>query len=147
MWWCEIGFLFLVNLSWNSPAMPGELGNWALKAAIVSYHPAQQKCTYTQAASYIGIRLRTSVYRKCALRQKILILYSQKCHRTKFLSSRKWTNQPLFWPCEGDNASYLKTVLCQATLDDPYIGLTPWPLLRVIRGHMRSNAFFAYNFW
>ena len=24
----------------------------------------------------------------------------------------------------GDNASYLKIVLCEATLDDPYIGLT-----------------------
>ena len=53
----------------------------------------------------------------------------------------------LFRKYEGDNASYLKIVLCQAILDDPYIGLTPWPLLRVIRGHMRSGEFFAYNFW
>ena len=54
----------------------------------------------------------------------------------------------LFRKWEVDHTENLKTVSCQATLDDPYIGLTPWPLLRVIRGHMRSNAFFfAYNFW
>ena len=53
----------------------------------------------------------------------------------------------LFRKYEGDHASYLKTVLCQATLDHSYIGLTPWSLLRVIRGHMRSNTFFASNVW
>ena len=53
----------------------------------------------TQAVSLpLGIRLRISVYHKWTLRLKIIILYSQKCHRTKFLSSKKWRNWPLFWP-------------------------------------------------
>ena len=43
----------------------------------------------TQAVSLINIRLPITVYRKWALRLKILILYSQKFHRTKFLSFRK----------------------------------------------------------
>ena len=48
----------------------------------------------------------------------------------------------------GENhAIYLKIVSYQATLDDLYIGLTPLSLVRVVRGHVRSNVCFAYNFW
>ena len=47
---------------------------------------------------------------------------------------------------EMDPANYLKIVLTQATLNESYTGLTQWPLLRVIRGHMRSYAFFAPKF-
>ena len=53
----------------------------------------------------------------------------------------------LFWKYERDHANYLKIVLSQTIFDDPYVGLTQLPLIRVIRGHLRSNAFFAYNFW
>ena len=74
--------------------MPGGLGNWALKATIVPSSTAEMHIT--QAVSYVGIRLQIIVYRKWVLRLKIHILYSQKCHRTKFLSSRKWRNWPLF---------------------------------------------------
>ena len=64
----------------------------------LSYHVEQQKCTWHKpTALYIGLQI--SVYRKWALRLKILILYSQEFHRTKFISSRKWRNRPLFWPC------------------------------------------------
>ena len=41
----------------------------------------------TQVVSLINIRLGITVCRKWALRLKILILYSQKFHTTKFLSS------------------------------------------------------------
>ena len=65
----------------------------------LSYYPAQQKCTLHKLSAIAScrIRLRISVYRKWALRLKILILYNQKRHRTKFLNSRKWINPPLFW--------------------------------------------------
>ena len=47
--------------------------------------------------------------------------------------------------CDGN--IYLKMFFNWANLDDPYAILTKWPLLRFIRGHMRSNSFFASNFW
>ena len=53
----------------------------------------------TLAAGFIKIRLRISVYHKWTIRLKILILYSQKFHRTKFLISTKRRNRPLFRLC------------------------------------------------
>ena len=74
--------------------------------------------------------------------------------------------RPIFWPdhhyrARGkcSNASYSEstgeTLLVISKLScvrlfsmtHIYVALTPWPLLRVIRGHMRSNAFFVYNIW
>ena len=51
----------------------------------------------------------------------------------------------LFRKHEEDHANHLKIVSCQATLNDPYIGLTPW-LLRVIRGHKRSIGVLPITF-
>ena len=85
-------------------AMPGELGHGVLKATMVESSTAEMHIT--QSVSYIGIRLRISVHGKWALRLKILILYSQKCHRTKFLSSRKWRNWPVFWPSSRATGGY-----------------------------------------
>ena len=43
---------------------------------------------------------------------------------------------------EWERAIYFKTFLHWATLDEPYAVLTRWPLLHVMRGHMRSHSFF-----
>ena len=53
----------------------------------------------------------------------------------------------LFWKHERDHANYLKIVLSETIFDDPYVGLTQLLLIRVIRGHLTSNVFYAFNFW
>ena len=60
----------------------------------------------------------------------------------------QWENvqKLLFRKYEGDHVNYLKIVSCQATLAESRIGLIPWPLLRVIRGHTMSNAFLSITF-
>ena len=52
----------------------------------------------------------------------------------------------LFRRYEMEYANYLKTVSCQVTMNDTYEGLTHWPLLRVIPGHMLSNAVLPLTF-
>ena len=90
-------------------AMPGGLLNWPLKATNVPSNTAEMHIT--QAVSYIGIRLQISVYHKWALRlKKKIILYSQKCHRTKFLSSREWRNRSLFQPWYSFLSPYITYV-------------------------------------
>ena len=76
-------------------AMPW-LGNWALKATIIPCSRAEMHIT--QAVSFVNSKLQITVYCKMAFKPKISIPYSQKFHRTKFSSSRRWRNQPLFWP-------------------------------------------------
>ena len=92
-------------------AMPG-LRNWTFKATIVPCSTAEMHIT--QVVSFINIRLQISVYRKWASRLKILILYSQIFYRTKFLSSRKRRNLPLFWPCldVAHTRTYIKETRC-----------------------------------
>ena len=58
----------------------------------------------------------------------------------------KSSNAFLFWKYDRDHANYLKIVLSQTNFDDPYVGLTQLPLILVIRGHLRSNAFFPLTF-
>ena len=83
---------------------PSWLGNWVLKATIIPCSTAE--IHIRQAGSFINIGLQISVYCKWALGLKILILCSQKFHGTKFLSSRKWRNRPLFWPCAGEHVLF-----------------------------------------
>ena len=53
----------------------------------------------------------------------------------------------VFFPkVRGDHANYLMIVSCLASLAEPCTGLTPWPLLRVIRGHTMSSAFLPITF-
>ena len=48
----------------------------------------------------------------------------------------------LFRKHRCERAIYLKIFLHWAPPDDPYAVLTQWPILQVIRGHMRSHSFF-----
>ena len=52
----------------------------------------------------------------------------------------------LFWKYWRDHTNYFKIVLSQTTFDDSYDGLTQLPLLRVILGHLRSDAFLSLTF-
>ena len=74
------------------PGWEIEHSNWR---SILPRSTAEMHITH--AVSFINI-LRITVYHKWALRLKVVILDSQKFHRTKFLSSKKWRNSSLFWP-------------------------------------------------
>ena len=63
-------------------AMSDGLGNWALKATIIPSSTAEMHTT--QAVSYRGIRLRVSVFRRWALRIKILILFIRNVTEQNF---------------------------------------------------------------
>ena len=52
----------------------------------------------------------------------------------------------LFWKYERHHANYLKIVICQAIYDDPYVGLTQLPLLRVIWGIWGQMSFLTLTF-
>ena len=90
-------------------------------AVTVPFHPLSWIRPHWQAVSLLNIRLQISVYCKWAWILKIHIFYSQKFHKTKFLSYREWRKWPFFRPCR------------QAALEDMHIDLlrswTDWPVL------------------
>ena len=119
-------------------ALPG-LENWALKVTIVPCSTAEMHII--QAVSFISVRLRIAVHRKWALSLKIIILCSQKFHWIQFLSSRKWRNRPLFWPCVWwitfSLLRHFSTVACD--IEAPWVGSADLLLLLYIKKHQILN--------